>query len=617
MSHDHEGHGHSHADGVSKRKKLFKIADNLIFPKFAPRYKWSEGIGSKFKYVGDGHEHSEPWSSLFLDLVFVAMCSKVTHQFILCKYSGELVVLTFCTFLMFYNVRFDNDAWMLNFGADDLKHRFFNFAYVFGVVVMVLNVGVSYEDHSDQSLEINGAPLDDKHHRALSEGVELIAKQCYLDPYLYRNFLGGFCISRACWLTLAAAAAFNDKSQGVFYQYAWKWIFKIIGTIVFFIGAFAVHDVHIKLYMLIFVACGDGFAHFTGLFSIMLVKMGITKAALTKNFYPMNYLVIQQRMAVFVLIVLGEGIISLLIPAWQKESSVVTFMICLFGLLLLYNMSMQFFDLCLRAEGEMHAMRRDMFAGSIFSHLVPFLGYFLLIMSGGMAILLVTYNSGHPSDEEIDHGKMMVTIGVGVSNIIMLWMRCLHKGFDHRHRDPKHLLHLLARCLIIVFHFLCLLPGLTGLKNLIAHSILSCWPLLFESLTHCFAQWFSSEKEAAVPTSDPEENIQSISVSSSADESKETVTHTTKGVDFWSQHDEWDEYGDQHDNVIKDSTKATSASTNNKVDTKNNVSRPTTDVATAVAAAATTTPVDAATTTAVAAAAKVEMTVVKKDDGAN
>jgi len=545
---DHGGHGAD--DGVSRRKKLFKISDNLIFPKFAPRYMWSEGIGSRYKYVGDGHEHHEPWSSLFLDLVFVAMCSKVTHQFIECKYSGELVVLTYCTFLMFYNVRFDNDAWMLNFGADDLKHRFFNFAYVFGIVVMVLNVGVSYYDQSDSSFEVSGG------HRALAVGGGLISKQCYLDPFLYRNFLGGFFISRACWLLLAAVAAYNDRSKGVFYQYAWKWTFKVIGLIVFFIGAFAVHDVHKKVYLLIFVACGDGFAHFVGLISIALAKMGITKSALSKTYYPMNYLIIQQRIAVFVLIVLGEGIILLLIPAWQKEYSVATFMICLFGLLLLYNLSMQFFDLCLRAEGEMHAMRRDMLAGAIFSHLVPFLGYFLLIMSGGMSILLSTYNSGHPSDKEISYGKNMITIGVGVANIIMLWMRCLHKGFDHRHRDFKHLLHLLARGLIIVFHFLCLLPGLTGLKNLIAHATLSCWPLLFESLTHCCARKFLSKKqeEGAVSTSDsdPEENKKNITVSTDVAGSTEAVNYTPsiyahahKGDAFWSNHDEWgNEYGD-------------------------------------------------------------------------
>jgi len=104
------------------------------------------------------------------------------------------------------------------------------------------------------------------------------------------------------------------------------------------------------------------------------------------NYFPMNVFLVQRRLGVFILIVLGESFVGLITvdPNNGKDQRVYSFLYC--ALTLIFATAVSFFDAVHRSkfEKEMHAMVRSKVAGTVWQLLHIILGFSLFTMGVGL-----------------------------------------------------------------------------------------------------------------------------------------------------------------------------------------------------------------------------------------
>lgn len=331
-----------------------------------PRYGWKDGvIGSKAILISQ-HESSEAWMSLFLDLIYVCLFSKLSHVLSECEVSGT--VLQFCaaiTFVIFWS-RTSISEYCTRFYQNDVFHRVLYLIYSAGIVVMVMNV----------DLEKEYAVMQD----ASSEG----RAECTINETYISGFLWGFVIARMSILMLYVGIMVPDKSWKIYQQFqlkVWLWLISCAVSIV----AALVDLDGTQINAVLLLICAIDLTASTFIAIIAKFKMfGYCTCMSTNYFFPVNYLEAQDRFGEFFIIILGESMLTLLLPTWDTSASVSVYIVNIAGLVLLFAFAMQYFDKCHREEGEMHAMRRGMLVGVHFVNAHAVIAFSMIITAQGI-----------------------------------------------------------------------------------------------------------------------------------------------------------------------------------------------------------------------------------------
>ena len=112
------GKGGDYSPARAAAHSVHKTARSLVSfvfcrAHFSPRYVWKDNkVGSTRLYVGLEDEHEESWTGLFVDLMYVAMCSKMAHLFIQCEVTFQLVFNVFMLMHVFFFSRFFLDEYV-------------------------------------------------------------------------------------------------------------------------------------------------------------------------------------------------------------------------------------------------------------------------------------------------------------------------------------------------------------------------------------------------------------------------------------------------------------------------------------------------------------------------
>lgn len=139
------------------------------------------------KDVDEDEEEDEEvgWIFLFVDLVYVALLSKLSHVIEYCALSVHTFLFVITIFTVSFVTRLTIDDYACRFVTNDIVHRLAYFVYTMTNFIMTLNANAHHTDY----------PSD---------------KACKANFYTF-GFSCGFLISRLVFMSLLCAVIYEDQ----------------------------------------------------------------------------------------------------------------------------------------------------------------------------------------------------------------------------------------------------------------------------------------------------------------------------------------------------------------------------------------------------------------------
>jgi hypothetical protein len=165
----------------------------------------------------------------------------------------------------------------------------------------------------------------------------------------------------------------------------------------------------------------------------------------------------------------------LLYPKWNYENAHEVALATLFGFILLFSLTMQYYDRATRHEGggAMHAGRRSVIAGFIFASSHLFLGYFMLIAVQG---IVEVCNSVRADDGKhiIRYGsREFLCYGCMGTAFLIHYQRILHDGLYAQFATVIDAARYIINFIISSMHFALLGTDIPPLNQLFAHALIA------------------------------------------------------------------------------------------------------------------------------------------------
>jgi low temperature requirement protein LtrA len=145
------------------------------------------------------------------------------------------------------------------------------------------------------------------------------------------------------------------------------------------------------------------------------------------NYYivPLNILVYQRRLCMFIMMVLGEGVIQVLEPAIDGNHVTRCYAYATCGLILLFSFSMLYCDAVMREHLDNHALRRSALSGGVWIYMHGPLSFFMYLV--GISIKLA-YHDVVDNHQIEQHQDVLLGVGCGAVVLCLAVMRSRHKG---------------------------------------------------------------------------------------------------------------------------------------------------------------------------------------------
>ena len=304
--------------------------------------------------------------------------------------------------------------------------------------------------------------------------------ECTVDEKFFTGMSYGFFVSRLAIVSLYGILIVVDDTKRVREQFGFRCPQMILSTGIFLITDWFVENSLQKTCLLILIGVIE-IIHFPIIFiSQELKARGHIESSIITSHFPINYLESQTRLGIFFVIVLGESIITLLQPSLElgRDTGDI-YLVNIFGLILIFAFAMQYYDKVQRKEGELHAARRDKYAGVTFMLSHWMIGYFMLITAQGIIEVAASVRSGNADVRP--EGKLFLAYGCFLTSICLIFMRILHQGFAYRFATWGRILHLSARLLIAACHlFMLLATEFQPRYKLVFHSLITLFLLAFD-----------------------------------------------------------------------------------------------------------------------------------------
>jgi hypothetical protein len=246
----------------------------------------------------------------------------------------------------------------------------------------------------------------------------------------------------------------NPKSRP---QFAYDFILSSIITIIGF-GCFAIpNDRRTEYYKIILPLEVLASVAFLGRYlrPIFLGALGIKADGDQYYVYPINVLVMQRRLCIFIMMVLGEGVIQLLLPTLNQDHLVRCYSYAFAGIVLIFSFAMLYCDAALREHVDDHAMRRSAFRGGIWIYMHSICGFFMFILGVSLKLAYHDVFLNHQIHHDVDS---LTGVCCGTIVLCILILRSTHKGILNDRlatkRSVKRAFNYFSRSIFVLAHWL-------------------------------------------------------------------------------------------------------------------------------------------------------------------
>lgn len=271
-----------------------------------PKLHFNEDKGSyEVSAETEAGKQEGQWLFLFVDLILVALISKISMAVEECELSSHTMTFQCVMFISMFMTRLHMDDYVNRFYSNDVFHRFFYFVYIMAFFIMALNVNIADSDHTHSDA------------------------RCDANLYSYGYGIG-FLLSRLSLLVMYLSVMMEDKRAfEQFFSCVARTALSMFLVIIFLWyeqqqltqgekGAF-VPEYRMYIYL---VAC---FVEW-GAMSLHYLLLGLKRAGynihpifLGIEYFPINVETYQERFGAFILMVLGEAIIMICVPYFDVK----------------------------------------------------------------------------------------------------------------------------------------------------------------------------------------------------------------------------------------------------------------------------------------------------------
>lgn len=267
-----------------------------------------------------------------------------------------------------------------------------------------------------------------------------------------KGFLVGYLGSRISILVFSALIMYtNPKSRP---QFAYDFI---LSTVVTIIGLFnfqnaidrtIFYKVILPVEILLSVAFFGRYLR-----PIFLNFIGIK--AEEYYVYPINVLVMQRRLCIFIMMVLGEGVIQILQPTLNQDHLIRCYSYAFAAIVLIFSFAMLYCDAALREHIDEHALRRSAIRGAIFIYAHSVCGFFMFLLGASLKLAYHDVVENHQIHNDVDS---LTGVACGAIVLCILILRSTHKGIFVGKIDQgkplRRALNYTGRSIFIVAHWI-------------------------------------------------------------------------------------------------------------------------------------------------------------------
>jgi len=374
------------------------------------------------------HHNEESWVELFIDLTYVALFITLGLSIAECDISPNLLSHAALIFLIMFFFRLSVDNYSNRFFSEDVMTRILYFCYAYGIALMIMNINAEAGSCPHMGLDTKGFLVG-------YVGARLSIILMYVIAlWTNRHTVPQFC------LDLIVSLLILSVSLAMFYPGANRPLFYKISLSLEFVMLTPVLGNYIRPYFAKLIGC--------------------VPANDVYYVVPLNIIVYQRRLCMFIMMVLGEGVIQILEPTLDSNHLERCYLYATCGLILIFSFAMQYCDAVLREHVEHHALRRSSAAGRVWIFMHPVLAYFMYLV--GISIKLSYHDV--TADHQIFH-EHDVVLGVSCGAVVLCLtlMRSTHKGvfrFDAEAKEEtqrkniRRVFNYSVRLLVVFLHWM-------------------------------------------------------------------------------------------------------------------------------------------------------------------
>ena len=455
-----------------------------------------------FEMTQAASEDQDAWIFLFLDLVYVGLFSKLSAAFETNSLSLHTFQVVIAVFIICFTSRLSLDEYSNRFFANDIFHRVLYFLYTAGVFSMVINV-------------MTGDPASTRHGLSSRENVHSVPHEDGGLSVRGGGFLIGFVFTRVSIFLLYLSIGYHNR-------FAWEQFRGLLWTAgIETVSVITLYVVYIKypfvksgsivgIYFLFVIieVLYSGFVIFLlhidregwlekyfpsttanatdvendnskAVASCFSKKINWRDILVVKLYYPSDVYQSQNRLGAFIMMVLGEAIISVVVPTFSPQKRDTFFAFAALGIVFCYGL--QYYDSVVRLKGRgTHAMTRSLLSAYLFTWLHGLLALCMFLTSVALGLV---YRSAKEEDGDdlthipknangLDEQAMLLGWAVGLSIGIMEVLRMLHYGPMTVFRSRRKLVGRVAKLSFIILHITVHMYASNAFYNVIFHLVL-------------------------------------------------------------------------------------------------------------------------------------------------
>lgn len=467
-----------------------------------PKFDYNEELQA-FEMTQTVSEDGDAWLFAFLDLMYVGLFSKLSQAFessTLSRHTFEVVV---AVFVIAFTSRLSLDEYSNRFFANDIFHRVLYFVYTGGVFCMVINI-ITFDPSLVHYIYVDGeqhmAPVEVSGLNVHGGGflIGFVATRvsifllyfsiCWHNRYANEQFRG--VLWTAAIETVAICALYIINTNDSFVQDG-----SVVGIYFLFVimeagySALVVFLLHLdrtgRLVLPTTSCASEGMEEAARACCCLCVTNQGDKSAkfswrdvlVVKLYYPADVYLSQTRLGAFIMMVLGEAVISVIIPSFGSNQRDCFFAFATLGIVFMYGL--QYYDSVVRLKGRgVHAMTRSLLSSYLFTWLHAILGICMFLSSVALGLVYSSADA-EKGDGLLDlppenSGGAAVLLGwsVGLSIAVMEALRTLHYGLKSVFYKRRKLATKMIKIVFILLHIVAPFYASNAFWSVLTHCVL-------------------------------------------------------------------------------------------------------------------------------------------------
>ncbi len=421
------------------------------------------------------------WMFLFIDLIFVAVVSKCADIVLQCAISIHTIIFTSTIITVMFVTRLHLDDYCNRFYVNDVFHRILYFSYAVCMFIMCLNINVE---------DTNGNYSD----AACKANIYTLA------------FGTSFFFTRFIIIVLQLSVILADDTYQALRQFAGQVLSYAISAFIVLTLILTEYDdpksvdagqrINIYITCMVIEITYSIYHHVTLSFGTVVNNISLLKCChgylVAYEVYPLDIVVFQERIGSFIMLILGEVLITTLKRYYDVKYPEQTYPFNILTMMVVFMFGLLYYD-ATRAEVEdHHAMIHSLLSGFLYLWLHLIVSITMFFTNAAIGVIyeestkrsqIIVTSEQLPDDDDVRDdsarhkavmtGAQLLSTSMGLTIVLLSLVGLLHNGIEQLWSSKIARRNFLIKIFLGILHFIVPAAGVKeGTVIVTIHTIL-------------------------------------------------------------------------------------------------------------------------------------------------